>query len=151
MKPMPCHKKKHKKRKTSILTSAYPMWKGWKVLSEGYDFSEDPQKVFVNLLIRKLDMCYIALFESRDIIRTIALLKGIILTLSKSSKTSLNKLKENLEKMENGEGRKMLMAEQIYGEITDYLHETYFKETFGVRARNPRPRRLGDNEPANPV
>lgn len=117
-------------------------------MSEDYGFSEDPQKVFVNLLIRKLDMCYIALFESRDIIRAIALLKGIILTLSKGSKTSLKKLQESLEKMENGEGRKMGSAEQIYGEITDYLHETYFKETFGVRARNPRPRRLGDNEPA---
>lgn len=93
-------------------------------------------------------MCYIALFETRDIIRAIALLKGVILTLSKGSKTSLNKMKESLEKMENGEGRKMGSIEQIYGEVTDYLHETYFKETFGVRARNPRPRRLGDNEPA---
>lgn len=111
------------------------------------DFNEDPQKVFVNLLLRKLDGCYIVLFEYSDNISAIRRLIGIILTLSKGSKTNLDEKLDTLRKMMQGKLRRDTEAiEQIYSSMLDYLHDTYFKETFGAKPVNPRPRHIKNQE-----
>jgi len=101
------------------------------------DFNEDPQKVFVNLLLRKLDGCYIVLFEYSDENSAIERLIGIILTLSKGSKSVLSEELEALRRMMHGRrsGDIEAKVQQIYSNVLDYLHETYFKETFGIKPR----------------
>lgn len=114
---------------------------------DSISFNEDPQKVFVNLLLRKLDGCYIVLFEYSDENSAIERLIGIILTLSKGSKSVLGEELESLRKMMHGRriGDVEAMVQQIYSNVLDYLHETYFKETFGIKFKNPHPRKLGES------
>lgn len=116
---------------------------------DSINFNEDPQKVFVNLVLQMVKGLYMDLFERKAddwCGASVRRLRGIILTLSRYSKGCLKEELLKVQKMEDGRMSKTAPAiEEIYSLVTDYLHETYFKETFGIKFRNPHPRKLGES------
>lgn len=116
------------------------------------DLGSDPAKVFVNLLIWSMKSIEVSLYcRQPDSISVSRQLRGLIECLDEQSKKALEKQHTLLVDYEEGRSPAAQMHKSdfmpLYSEIASYLHRTYLQQVNYVRALNPHPKPIGEEEP----
>ena len=109
-------------------------------MSESYfkEFGLEPKNVFVNSLIlvsRQIE--YSLYFEQANVTQVLPQLQGLIDMLDKKSQKELKNITDKITnyRFNTSQIKTRIEIEQLYSQITAYLHETYLKE---VRVAIPK-------------
>jgi hypothetical protein len=111
------------------------------------DFSQEPRKVFLNLLLWNIKIVEDAIYVRGRDNDAISLLMGLIDSLDDASKKRLDRQHKKLLAFQ--QATEILypgQIEQIYREVLTYLHETYLREVNYVRPLNPKPKHITDGD-----
>lgn len=100
-------------------------------MSYGIEQAPEPRKIFLGFLITALMEIEATLYHGSNISRTPALMLGLIDSLDETAKEKLKSQHEKLATMRLHpymKGNTKEAYEQLYREITTYLHQTWLKE-----------------------
>lgn len=111
------------------------------------DLGSDPAKVFVNFLIWGMKNIEVSLYRRQpDSISVIRQLRGLIECLDERSKKALEQQHKLLVDDELAHRLYKTDLMPIYSDIASYLHRTYLQQVNYVRALNPHPKPIGEEE-----
>jgi hypothetical protein len=107
---------------------------------------QEPKKTFINMIIipAMRQIGYYLANESTAAIRTMR--NSILNQLDEQDRLELADVVKELEGYEKNLPHNRLELEHTYQKITAHLHVHYLRE-FGIRAMNPNPRPIRNEEP----
>jgi hypothetical protein len=113
----------------------------------GFDLTQEPKKVFVNLIIWNMKIIETQIYFSGIVSAAVRSLRGLIGSLSENSQKKLeSQLKQLKDFSDNGRFTSGDI-EEIYQQVSAYLHKTYLAEvnrgiipsaTLNLTAPNPK-------------
>jgi len=108
------------------------------------DFVGEPRKVFINYLIWQLKQIEWRIYYERRSSLAIRPMRGLIASLSKESKKSLEGEYKQLQSFEaNVNLASREVVEQIFWSVNNFLQDTYLKETRFAKPIRPSKDKMG--------